>query len=50
MNRLWLERDNESGFEAALERAIEFNKKRKDPRMLITPEKISESFEKRAKL
>ena len=50
MNRLWMERDNESGFEAALERAIEFNGKRKDPRMHITPEKINESFEKRAKL
>lgn len=50
MNRLWMERDNESGFEAALERAIEFNGKRKNPNMLITAEKIQESFEKRAKL
>jgi hypothetical protein len=50
MDRLWMERDNESGFEAALERAIEFNGKRKNPNMLITAEKIQESFEKRAKL
>lgn len=50
MDRLWMERDNPDGFEAAMERAMEFNLKRKDPKMIITPKKIRESFEKRAKL
>ncbi len=50
MDRLWMERDNPDGYEAAMERALEFNNKRKDPKMLITPKKIRESFEKRAQL
>lgn len=50
MDRLWMERDNPDGYEAAMERAIEFNSKRKDPKMHITPKKISESFKKRAQL
>lgn len=50
MDRLWMERDNPEGYEAAVERAVEFNSKRKDPKMIITPKKIRESFEKRAKL
>lgn len=50
MDRLWMERDNPDGYEAAMERALEFNNKRKDPKMLITPKKIRESFKKRAQL
>jgi hypothetical protein len=50
MDRLWMERDNPDGYEAAMERALEFNSKRKDPKMLITPKKIRESFKKRAQL
>jgi hypothetical protein len=50
MDRLWMERDNPDGYQAAIERAVEFNSKRKDPQMIITPKKIRESFEKRAKL
>jgi hypothetical protein len=47
MDRLWLERDNESGYEAALDRAMEFNDKH--PAKAITIKNIQESFEKRAK-
>lgn len=47
MDRLWMERNNESGFESALERAIEFS--RKHPGKAIKPANIQESFEKRAK-
>jgi len=50
MDRLWMERDNPDGYEAAIERALEFNSKRKDPKMLITPKKIIDSFKKRAQL
>jgi hypothetical protein len=50
MDRLWMERDNPDGYETAMERALEFNSKRKDPKMLITPKKIRESFKKRAQL
>jgi hypothetical protein len=50
MDRLWMERDNPDGYEAAIERALEFNSKRKDPKMHITPKRISESFKKRAQL
>lgn len=47
MDRLWLERDNERGYEAALDRAMEFNEKH--PAKAITIKNIQESFEKRAK-
>ena len=46
MDRLWLERDNESGYEAAFDRAMEFSKKH--PAKAITIKNIQESFEKRA--
>lgn len=47
MNRLWLERDNDGGFDAALDRATEFSSKH--PAKAITAKNIQDSFEKRAK-
>jgi hypothetical protein len=47
MNRLWLERDSEGGFQRALDDAIEFSQRH--PGMRITPSKIMESFKRRAK-
>ena len=47
MDRLWMERDNDSGFESALDRASEFS--RKHPAKAITAKNIQDSFEKRAK-
>jgi hypothetical protein len=47
MDRLWMERDNDSGFETALDRASEFS--RKHPGKAIKPQQIQESFKKRAK-
>ena len=46
MNRLWLERDNDDGFDTALERASEFSIKH--PGKAITIKNIKESFKKRA--
>jgi hypothetical protein len=45
MNRLWLERDNDDGFDTALERASEFSIKH--PGKAITIKNIKESFKKR---
>jgi hypothetical protein len=50
LNRLWLERDNDKGYEAALEAAIDFYGK--EPQLLpksgSLAEKIQNSFDKRA--
>ena len=48
MNRLWLERDNDDGFDTALERASEFSIKHPGPGTAITIKNIKESFKKRA--
>jgi hypothetical protein len=47
MNRLWLERDNASGYQRALDDAVEFSYRH--PGAKITAQSIRESFKRRAK-
>lgn len=50
LNRLWLERDSDEGYEAALDKAIDFYGKNPEllPKSGSLAEKIQNSFEKRA--